>query len=298
MTKIDLKILKNQAKIPKTYYPLKAWFNTCIELIKCANNCQFKGDKIQSYILWLKAAGVADIINNHDQYLNLKNSYNDSFYNQITNFLTLNVPIIIDNANKLEFELNSSSYFDDDGDVVDSVGNGVDDINIDQVSKQFPQIDLNYDSHNWEVIPPPIPSPQSHQPRNTYNKLDLISPHKLFKYLSSTTLGDLSILLLDCRPLISYKLLRINLNPPGGKGRSSVVWIDPNSLINPLNIQQLESIIKSSSNRGYNVFLNRHIFDYVIIFDNDCSLTPPNNKLNNLVNALDDHNLKHTPLGG
>lgn len=263
-TNYKLNKLRDQARIPNSHYPLKAWYNTLIELIRSAQLEHQIGNNSQAFVLWLRAAGVADILSKHPEL----RSRRDQLSSQITTFLSTNVPLIIESAGTLEAilrsELDLSNQSDDD--------------------YNKPSTSNNY-ADNWEVIPSAIPNNPS---------IETIDPHKLYKYLSSTTFGDLATLLLDCRPLDDYKRRRINLHPPGGKGRAGIVWIDPNSLTPDLTPATLERIVKSSSSRGHSVFQKRNLFECVVIFDNDSGITIPPT-LTRLADNL--HDLQHPPVG-
>ncbi|TIB95941.1 cysteine proteinase [Wallemia mellicola] len=262
-TNYKLNKLRDQARIPNSHYPLKAWYNTLIELIRSAQLEHQIGNNSQAFVLWLRAAGVADILSKHPEL----RSRRDQLSSQITTFLSTNVPLIIESAGTLEAILRSELDFSYQSD---------DDYNRPSTSNNY--------ADNWEVIPSAIPNNTS---------IETIDPHKLYKYLSSTTFGDLATLLLDCRPLDDYKRRRINLHPPGGKGRAGVVWIDPHSLTPDLTPATLERIVKSSSSRGHSVFQKRSLFECVVIFDNDSGATIPPT-LTRLADNL--HDLQHPPV--
>ncbi|TIA95593.1 hypothetical protein E3P96_03805 [Wallemia ichthyophaga] len=275
MTSTAINKLRDEAIIPPSPYPIKAWFNTLIELVRSAQLTQ-SYDKEQAFVLWLRAAGVADILSKHPEL----RSRRDSLTSSITQYLSINVPTIIESAGTLEAilksQLDAQLYHDQEEQLA-----------LDAVANQNTQ-KTSYND-NWEVIPPAIPTPSTNIPS--------IDPFKLYKFLSSSTFGDVSLLLLDCRPLDLYKRSRISLHPPGGKGRAGVVWIDPVSLTPHLSPATLERIIKSSSTRGHFVYSKRHLFNYTVVFDDSCqvsNLPPTLSHLLDCLMSLDD--LQNPPM--
>lgn len=283
MTTITINKLRDQARIPNSSYPLKAWYNTLIELVRSAQLTQTH-DHQQAFVLWLRAAGVADILSKHPEL----RSRRDALSTSITQYLSINVPTIIESAGTLEAilksQLDASVYHNEEQLALDAVSEYQ---HNQHTSPSIPSTSSYND--NWEVIPPAV---RNSIPNRNQHSID---PYKLYKYLSSTTFGDNSVMLLDCRPLDHYKRCRITLHPPGGKGRAGVVWIDPLSLTKDLTPANLERIIKSSSSRGYSVYTKRHLFDYIVVFDesSDVGNLPPN--LSYLIDNL--HDLEHPALG-